>query len=379
VGPGNGRLLVAHLRLQFRPASDDRSGKAYWQRNLDRWAQTIKAGIETTVNARVMLDSSGARLAFEVDVSTSPKRQAGFDQIALHHGGSLRSLVNEVRPFGGPPTHGEWLVDEPPVAWLHEAGHLIGLEDQYTAFLTDKSGRQVEIPDGLIVRTDVRGKILNKPDLRELARKEGLDYKTLREDDKINAGHERDIMGDARAPGVKFLPTDLDRLFVGASNCPDVRPTHITCKVQLRPHSLPGSDRAAVRLFEHARKQLLQLRDQLGPFEAQGEEIVRQLRSLVVTDATTEALEELLRNELWHTQVAAWPSNCRFLSLGGQVGYIGIHRRYGYLPTTGQTIGSGPAFRSWLRFTKLWLNTARSLRVIVSAQPRDQPPFPASP
>ena len=179
--------------------------------NSRDWAATLQQTIESKLAGQRITDSSSpdylTPIQFEINTRI---RAAGapptpcFHEVRLINDPTFRTASGENGL--NQPSGGVWTTQDIN-DWSHEAGHLMGLEDQYAdTFVVGKKGSPQD--------TDKQVP-LSKNGLSDAQVKSELKAKGLKPSDGYvksipNPGHEDDVMNSAKNPGSRFSQRDLN-------------------------------------------------------------------------------------------------------------------------------------------------------------------------
>ena len=197
---------------------------------------SVVAGIESAIESIWGGHMTSTGQTLDVDVvtrisqgATAPPGTAGYHQIEIVPAGSVDSHIDELTNINEGVGSGRWedgdLTDELKQLYAHEAGHLMGLEDQYEAYAKQEDGTWERESDGETF-TDSELADVFAPLKPELTLQEILD--------KINDGRERithplpgsedDIMGSLEGT---VQQSDIDHLAGQSGLIIEIRPGDI--------------------------------------------------------------------------------------------------------------------------------------------------------
>jgi hypothetical protein len=208
IDPGQGELKIT-LKLDFVPGDRDAADRRYWASNLDDWAQRIERGIESQAAGRNIVTPQGRKVIFDVQVATGGHADKDeFHLIRLHRAEGFRDYVEGIYVpgrRGAKPQKGDWSVSNRPdtaSGWLHEAFHLVGLDDKYIQVGRNlRTGATFQDPDREILTDSDVGKPVSPDDYYAFLEAHGLTRQAFplaltRIIAEPEPGEERSIMGN---------------------------------------------------------------------------------------------------------------------------------------------------------------------------------------
>ena len=174
--------------------------------------------------------SSGKKIQMDIGTlshpgASMPPGTAGFDDIKLACGKGTSVCDNLGTPNSG-VVGGTWYPsDKDAGTFGHEAGHLMGLDDQYSSFVKQSDGSWLNEQDNTTKYS--ASDFLNLYHSKHPGDNLSDDQKFLNSNQRAgwpSAGHENDLMGDESKPP---LQSDIDKLAAQAGLIIDINPGDI--------------------------------------------------------------------------------------------------------------------------------------------------------
>ncbi len=202
--PPSDNTIHIKLNLEFYGECDNAANEAMVTKDIyDKWnGQTTSSGKKIEINISVLSDSG----------ITSPPGTPGYDDIKLACGNGRSYVWGLGDPNSDKTNTGTWYMGSESVttgAFGHEAGHLMGLDDQYQDWkkLPDGTWQNVKTGQELSYNDFVNYFNSKFPDYSYSANKDLVDNSSLLS--VPLPGHRNDLMFDETKPPTQ---TEIDQL-----------------------------------------------------------------------------------------------------------------------------------------------------------------------